>query len=794
MSQRQDLSIKDTAFYKQATEYLTSVELGDFSDAPVDNKSYARRNRDWVEVTAEGGSGSAVVTVGKTGCDFNATGTLQSPTDHQTIQAAINSVAQAGGQVFIAAGTYYLGATINISTPNIAIVGSGRATELRCVGDYGNVFLCALPQPPAQWPGMSGLQFSNLRFETTVERTSGAAIRANYTHNAIFRDLYICDSTYGVSFFQPGTYPQAGAAFYDGIYLDGQDQCHVSKITGSCSRRCIHVNGSGYANADFSYDGYIENCDLWGQPGTRRGVGIYLGANCGGFVVDFVSLNQFQTGIYADAAGTVQGGGIFTIRGGYAENSGDRGYYITGYQNTVVEQLWGELHVIGGNLVVTGVVNGSIKVDSASALIYGTPSSVSGTGTWKLINTSGSEGPQYEIKSSTFSAVAGKQYLANTTSASVQATLPAAPAVGAVIEFADAKGTWGTNALVVAPNGKKIEGSTSNFSVNVTGAFFSLIYIDSTTGWRVLVSAGIKPLNIGLPTVSGSSAFTATSGGWTGNPSSYSYQWQMSNNGSTGWANINGETTAIYTSDPADAGKYVRVGVTATNTNGQSSVAYSSSSVITSGSGSGSGSFPSSNLVAFYKLDNTSDASGNGNTLTNNNSTTFVTGKIGNAANFSDNSLSISNLGWNLGTQDASVSMWFNASSVSSTTTLMGFYDDPGFAFLFVGSKLVISSGAANILESTVAMTSNTWTHIAFVKNSSNYKLYLNGALNISVANNGDLGMGPQNTVFYFGDVTDTGLPGVFIGKQDAIGFWNRALTDSDISALYNSGNGLEPS
>jgi hypothetical protein len=40
------------------------------------------------------------------------------------------------------------------------------------------------------------------------------------------------------------------------------------------------------------------------------------------------------------------------------------------------------------------------------------------------------------------------------------------------------------------------------------------------------------------------------------------------------------------------------------------------------------------NLVASYKLSDTADASGNGHTLTNVNSTTFVSGKIGNAAHF----------------------------------------------------------------------------------------------------------------------------------------------------------------
>jgi hypothetical protein len=33
----------------------------------------------------------------------------------------------------------------------------------------------------------------------------------------------------------------------------------------------------------------------------------------------------------------------------------------------------------------------------------------------------------------------------------------------------------------------------------------------------------------------------------------------------------------------------------------------------------------------------------------------------------------------------------------------------------------------------------------------------------------------------------------VFNGKIDAVGLWHRALTQPEITALYNNGNGLEP-
>lgn len=435
--------------------------------------------------------GGITVTIGRSNCDFNCSGSLGDPTDHITIQSAINSISATGGLVVVAEGTYYLGNTINIQVPNISITGSGRSTELLAVSDYGDVFYCALTSVPTQWPGLAGLQFSQLRFETTVARTYGAAIRADYTHNAIFRDLYICDTSYGISY---GIGPTAPPAFYDGIYLDGQDQCHISKVVAQCSNYSVHINGSGYANADFSYDGYIENCDFYGVPGSPEiGIGIHLGPNCGGLLIDYVSMNQLQYGVYADAAGTTQGGGILTIRGGYVENVHEYGYYIAGYQNTVIEQLWGSLYVDGGETIVTGVPNGSIVIENGSALIYGTPNSISGSGTWEIINTAGGGGGGGTINANKYiylttntTLTSNYKFSLNTTSQILTATLPSIPALGDEIELFDIAGKWNTNNLIVSNNSNKIEGFNDNLLCNVQYGLIKLVYTGELVGWKII--------------------------------------------------------------------------------------------------------------------------------------------------------------------------------------------------------------------------------------------------------------------------------------------------------------------
>lgn len=61
-----------------------------------------------------------------------------------------------------------------------------------------------------------------------------------------------------------------------------------------------------------------------------------------------------------------------------------------------------------------------------------------------------------------------------------------------------------------------------------------------------------------------------TNGTWTFTPLSYTYQWQSSADGLTGWANIGGATASSYTIDNAYSGLFLRARVTAHNADGAS--------------------------------------------------------------------------------------------------------------------------------------------------------------------------------------------------------------------------------
>src|SRR5581483_11518224 len=84
--------------------------------------------------------------------------------------------------------------------------------------------------------------------------------------------------------------------------------------------------------------------------------------------------------------------------------------------------------------------------------------------------------------------------------------------------------------------------------------------------------ATAAPSNTSLPSISGSardgSVLTASHGSWTGNPTSYAYQWLRCDAQGGNCASIAGATSQRYTVQTADVGARLRVQVTAANSSG----------------------------------------------------------------------------------------------------------------------------------------------------------------------------------------------------------------------------------
>jgi len=121
------------------------------------------------------------------------------------------------------------------------------------------------------------------------------------------------------------------------------------------------------------------------------------------------------------------------------------------------------------NLPTTsGTANQVIQTDGSGNLSFAT---VSGGAAWQA------------VKTGNFNVTAKEGYFVNTTSGAITATLPSSPTLGDFVSFIDYAGTFDTNNLTVARNGKPIQGSATDLTVATERAGFTLVFVDNTQGW-----------------------------------------------------------------------------------------------------------------------------------------------------------------------------------------------------------------------------------------------------------------------------------------------------------------------
>lgn len=221
------------------------------------------------------------------------------------------------------------------------------------------------------------------------------------------------------------------------------------------------------------------------------------------------------------------------------------------------------------------------------------------------------------------------------------------------------------------------------------------------------------------------------------------------------------------------------------------------------------------NLVSYWKLDEESgtrvDAhSTNTNDLTDNNTVLFGAGIISNAADFesaNSESLTITDAaqtGLDI-TGDLSYSCWINFESTPTTDNGMaisakwGALANRSYYFLLLnnGGTLQLgffshdgSSGVFRGVNWTPSLA--TWYHVAVVYTAAGgtADFYVDGAQQGAQQSGLQTALNSAAGTFAIGQTNTT--PADFMdGLIDELGIWDRALTASEISDLYNGGAGL---
>ena len=140
---------------------------------------------------------------------------------------------------------------------------------------------------------------------------------------------------------------------------------------------------------------------------------------------------------------------------------------------------------------------------------------------------------------------------------------------------------------------------------------------------------------------------------------------------------------------------------------------------------------------------------------------------------------------------NVTIAAWFNVTPVSSITTILS--KDSSYKLeIDANGNLKASlydSSAWNFILSTLALPSNKWIFITFTFNGTDLNLYVDGVLNQSSSPSPVISIASSTNDLYIGSAA--GSSSFFDGSIDDIAVWDSALSQSDITAIYNSGSGI---
>jgi hypothetical protein len=211
---------------------------------------------------------------------------------------------------------------------------------------------------------------------------------------------------------------------------------------------------------------------------------------------------------------------------------------------------------------------------------------------------------------------------------------------------------------------------------------------------------------------------------------------------------------------------------------------------------------PTNGLIGYWPFTgNANDISGNNlnGTATGATLTSDRFGNANSAYNFASTGQHIdffnSNT-WSAGNH--TISFWFNSAYISGKeqfiftkrNSCLGGSGEPSYLEAVINTNTnSINFGWGGLnggYFSNTPFTPNQWNHIVYIVSGSNAYLYLNGVLTgtqnyvTATGNNSNLRAGNHSCSFSDDD---------YIGNFDDLGLWNRALTQQEITTLYNATN-----
>lgn len=203
-------------------------------------------------------------------------------------------------------------------------------------------------------------------------------------------------------------------------------------------------------------------------------------------------------------------------------------------------------------------------------------------------------------------------------------------------------------------------------------------------------------------------------------------------------------------------------------------------------------------IISYYKLDESSGVvldSLNINNGTNNGAARGVTGLLGDSFDFNDGDyVDTDTNAFNfITTDDFSISFWVNPDDWTSSDRLIASRSAGNLGLNFIAQTSggtgdyvqFWGDAAGDTIVSTEEINVGSWNHIVATHTSGDTRLYVNDATAVTGS---ALFVSTASNLLFAKDPTGSA---VYTGLMDEIGIWNRTLSASEVTQLWNGGSGI---
>ena len=358
--------------------------------------------------------------------------------------------------------------------PDIHIAGNGE-TVILGTDDYanvavnvnGNVSIQANAGTPHTWNfGTDGnLTFPTGNLVITPDDPAGNIASIASTDHPL--GILSTGANGAVSSLWVEDIGNVGTSNIAAVYANPTPESKIVRIA-------VGQNGSPGPNLwDFGTDGNLT------IPGG--GAVWTIGANTAAITANLADPYMVNLGLeYSSNSATLQAGNLVAIQSNTGANSKQWSFNANG--TTIFP---GDL--IGNGASPAPSINNFNSISSLTLSASGniTGGNISATGNVTAGNiyaTNIVAETLFSIQTANFNANVGGRYGVDTTGGAITATLPASPATGGAVFFADAGGAYVSNNLTIDPNGQTIMGASGNMTVSNNNQSFGLFFNGAT--WR----------------------------------------------------------------------------------------------------------------------------------------------------------------------------------------------------------------------------------------------------------------------------------------------------------------------